>query len=144
MGALMRRFFLALAALALSMLSAGNDVALAQAGPGERIERISNRRLSGNAYASLRGLTFQQCEKRCLADRQCTALEHTRGGSVVAGANASQCKLFRSFGTAQASADSDVGLKRPALAAKAPPHAPPKVTATPPAPMPHKPELKAA
>ena len=141
----MRKFYLTLAAVALVLISAGTDSSVAQGGSGERIDKVSNQRLAGNSYANLRGLSYQQCERRCLAERQCKALEHTRGGAV--GGTASQCRLFSSFGAAHASRDADIGYKRPGLAKdKAPPLAAkpaPKVTANaPPAPPKPGPKLR--
>jgi esterase/lipase superfamily enzyme len=137
----MRKISLTLAAVALVLVSAGTDSSLAQGGAGERIDKVANQRLAGNSFASVRGLSYQQCERRCLADRQCKALEHVRGGTV--GAAASQCRLFSSVGAAQASQNSDIGYKRSALAKdKAPPpvaRTAPKVTAP---PAPPKPEAK--
>jgi esterase/lipase superfamily enzyme len=135
----MRKFSFTLAAVAFILVAAGIGNTAAQAGPGERIDKISNQTLTGNPFVSLRGLSYQQCERRCLAERQCRALEHIRGGT--AGANTSQCRLFSSFGAAHASQASDIGYKRPGLAETLPPVAgpAPKVTAIPP-PAPHKSE----
>ena len=140
----MRKFFLTLAAVAPIVLSAGIDSSLAQGSSGERIDKVANRRLTGNSYASLKGLSYHNCERRCLADRQCKALEHTRGGP--AGGAASQCRLFNSAGAAYAAQNSDIGYKRSGLAKDtAPPPVPkpaPKVTAIPPPALP-KSESKA-
>jgi esterase/lipase superfamily enzyme len=131
----MRTFPLTLAAAA--MLSwAGSAGLAAQRGTPERIDKLANHRLTGSAYASLRGLSYEQCERRCLADRACRALEHIHGGGT---ANAS-CRLFRAFGTAHAAANSDVGYKRPTVAKDTAPPAPtarpiappPKIAAAPP------------
>src|ERR1700693_5149375 len=110
----MRKFSLTLAAVALVLISAGTDSSVAQGGSGERIDKVSNQRLTGNSFTSLRGLSYQECERRCLADRQCKALEHIRRRAV--GASASHCRLFSSFGAAHASRNSDIGYKRPGLA----------------------------
>ncbi len=140
----MRKFFLTLAAAALTLIGAGADLSLAQGGAGERIDRVSNQRLAGSPFSDLRGLSYQQCERRCLGDRQCMAIEHVRGGPT--GAGASHCRLFRTFGAAHAAGDADVGYKRSGVAKDtAPPHAAkpaPHVTALPP-PKP-EPHLKAA
>jgi len=137
----MWKFSLALAVAALVLVLAGTDSSVAQGGPGDRIDKVSNRRLTGNSFASLRGLSYQQCERRCLADRQCMALEHVRGGT--AGPRASHCRLFSSYGAAHASRDSDIGYKRPGVVKdKALPpvaRSAPRVTAVPP-PAPSKPE----
>src|SRR5262249_4897317 len=118
----MRKIPLTLAAVAMLSWAGAGDLA-AQSGTGERIDKVANRRLTGSAYASLRGLSYEQCEQRCLADRQCRALEHVRGG--VGRASTSQCRLFRAFGMAHAAPNTDVGYKRPALARDiAPPSAP--------------------
>jgi esterase/lipase superfamily enzyme len=108
----MRRFPLTLAVVAMLSGAGGADLA-AQSGTAERIDKVANHRLTGSAYASLRGLSYGQCERRCLADRACRALEHIRGG--IGAANNSQCRLFRAFGAAHAAANSDVGYKRPTL-----------------------------
>jgi esterase/lipase superfamily enzyme len=117
----MRKFSLTLAAVVLILLSAPIDRAAAQGGPGERIDKIPNQGLAGTSFANLRGLSYEECEKRCLADRQCKALEHVRGGTT--GENASQCRLFSAFGEARASQVSDIGYKRTVLATddKSPP-----------------------
>jgi esterase/lipase superfamily enzyme len=141
----MRKSFLTLAAVAFVVLSAGADSSLAQGGSADRIEKVSNRRLTGAAYASLNGLSYRTCERRCLADRQCKALEHTRGGR--AGGAAAQCRLFRAAGAAHAAPNSDVGYKRAGLAQDkaAPPvtRSAPKVTAIPP-PKSSEPALRSA
>src|SRR5689334_19545855 len=110
----MRNISLTLAAAALALVSAGTGSSLAQGGSAERIDKVSNRGLAGHSYASLKGLTYSQCERRCLADTRCKALEHVR--RVAIGANDSQCRLFSSFGAVHASQNSDVGYKRPGLA----------------------------
>src|SRR5215831_11364015 len=115
----MRRFSLTLAAVAMLSWAGGADLA-AQSPTAERIDKVANHRLTGSAYAILRGLSYEQCERHCLADHACRALEHFRGGIGVA--NASQCRLFRAAGTAHAAPNSDVGYKRSILAKdKAPP-----------------------
>jgi len=140
----MRNFSFALAAAALILASAPNNAALAQGSSGERIDKVSNQRLAGSAFASLTGLSYQQCERRCLADPQCKALEHVRGGGTP-GKSTSRCRLFSSFGAAQASQGSDIGYKRstvakskvaPPVVKSAPPVArsEPKVTSVPPPP----------
>src|SRR5262245_8569206 len=106
----MRTFPLTLAAVAMLSWAGAGDAA-AQSATAERIDKVANRRLTGSPYASLSGLSYEQCERRCLAERACRALEHVRGG-----ASASQCRLFGAFVTAHAAAHSDVGYKRPALA----------------------------
>jgi esterase/lipase superfamily enzyme len=134
----MRKFFLTLAAVALALIGGGADISLAQGGAGERIDRVSNRRLTGSPFADLRGLSYQLCERRCLANRQCMALEHVRGGAT--GAGASHCRLFSSFGASRAASDADIGYKRASVATdKAPPpvaRSAPKVTAPPPSATP--------
>ena len=122
----MRRFPLTLAAVAMLTWAGGAEMAAqshaakrATERATERIDKVANHRLTGSAYATLRGLSYEQCERRCLADRACKALEHVRGGT--GGAKTSQCSLFRGFGAAHAAADSDVGYKRPMLAKDAAP-----------------------
>ena len=129
----MRRFPLTLAAVAMFSWAGGADLA-AQSRTTERIDKVANHRLTGSAYASLRGLSYEQCERRCLADHACRALEHIRGGT--GGANTSQCRLFRAFGTAHAAANSDVGYKRPTLAKDIAPPVGPAPRARPIAPSP--------
>jgi esterase/lipase superfamily enzyme len=129
----MRRFPLTLAAVAMLSWAGGADLA-AQSRTAERIDKVANHRLIGSAYASLRGLSYEQCERRCLADHACRALEHIRGGT--GGANTSQCRLFRAFGSAHAAANSDVGYKRPTLAKDIAPPVGPAPTARPSAPSP--------
>jgi esterase/lipase superfamily enzyme len=129
----MRRFPLTLAAVAMFSFTGGADLA-AQSRTAERIDKVANHRLTGSAYASLRGLSYEQCERRCLGDHACRALEHIRGGT--GGLNTSQCRLFRAFGTAQAAANSDVGYKRATLARDIAPPAGPAPTARPIAPSP--------
>jgi esterase/lipase superfamily enzyme len=119
----MRKFSLTLAAAALVLAWAGLGSAVAQNAPGDRIEKAANQRLSGSSYISLRGLSYEDCEKRCLAEQQCKALVHVREGA--AGAIASQCRLFSTFGTALAAQDSDVGYKRQGLAKDTSPPPPP-------------------
>jgi esterase/lipase superfamily enzyme len=127
----MRKFSLMLAALALALISAGAGGAVAQGGAGERIDKVSNRKLGGHPFISLKGLSYHECEQRCLADGQCKALEHTRAGGATG-----QCRLFSSFGGAHAAQDADVGYKRQGVAKdKAPApvaRSAPKVTAAPP------------
>jgi esterase/lipase superfamily enzyme len=141
----MRKFSLTLAAAALVLISAGTGSSMAQGGSGERIDKISNRSLTGNSFVSLQGLSYHNCERRCLVSPECKALEHTRGGR--AGGAASQCRLFSSVGAARASQSSDIGYKRSALAKDtAPPpvaRSAPKATA-PLAPPKPEPKLKSA
>ena len=73
--------------------------------------------MNGTSYARLTGLTYEQCEARCLGDPQCVALEHFRGGGVIFGRTA-QCKLFSSAGEPRASTLADSGYKRPGAAPK--------------------------
>jgi esterase/lipase superfamily enzyme len=129
----MRRFLLTLAAVAMLTWAGGAEMA-AQSRGAERIDKVANHRLTGSAYASLRGLSYEQCERRCLIDHACKALEHVRGGP--GGANTSQCRLFRAFGTAHAAADSDVGYKRSMLARDAAPRVGSTPVARPVAPSP--------
>jgi esterase/lipase superfamily enzyme len=139
----MRRFSLTLAAVVMLSWAGGADLA-AQGPTAERIDKVANFRLTGSAYAILRGLSYEQCERRCLADHACRALEHIRGGIGVA--KASQCRLFRATGTALPAANSDVGYKRSILArdttptvsstSRARPIAPSPKTAHAPAPPP--------
>src|SRR5262245_3275317 len=129
----MRRFPFTLAAVAMLSWAASADLA-AQSRTAERIDKVANHRLTGGAYASLKGLSYEQCERRCLADHACRALEHIRGGT--GGANTSQCRLFRAFGTAHAAANSDVGYRRPTLAKDIAPPVRPAPTARPIAPSP--------
>ena len=134
----MRKFSLTLAAAALVLAWAGLGSAVAQNASGDRIEKAANQRLSGSSYISLRGLSYEDCEKRCLAEQQCKALVHVREGA--AGAIASQCRLFSTFGTALAARDSDVGYKRQGLAKDTspppPPSAQPRVGSAAPPPKP--------
>jgi len=132
----MRRFALVLAAAVLVLFTAGLGSAMAQGSSGDRIEKVANRRLAGNAYTSLSGLSYADCEKRCLAETQCKALVHERGGA--GGRPPSLCRLYSVFGTAMASQGSDVGYKRQGLAdgKSAPPPAQPGMGAKAPAPKP--------
>ena len=93
----MRKFLLTLAAVVLGLISTGTDSSLAQ---GERIDKVSNRRLAGSSFVNLRGLSYQECERRCMAEQRCKALEHIRGGA--ARGSTSQCRLFSAFGAAHA------------------------------------------
>lgn len=90
-------------------LVAGPSVATAQT--RSHIEKSANQRLSGDAFATFTGLSYDQCESRCLAEPQCQALEHYRGGRVLA--RQTQCKLFSSTGDARPNQYADVGYKRP-------------------------------
>src|SRR5947209_6560859 len=112
----MRKSFVAMAAVAIILLSGSADDAAAQGSSHDRIERVANHRLTGSVFADLRGLTYRDCERRCLVDRQCVALEHVRG--AAAGAIASHCRLFRSVGAAHAARDADIGYKRSSAAAE--------------------------
>ena len=136
---LMRKSSLTMAAVALIVLSARADSAVAQGGSGDRIDKVSNHRLAGSSYTSLRGVSYSQCERRCLAEPQCKALELIRGGGATG-----LCRLFSSVGAAHVSQNADIGYKRPGLAADKmlPPAAKPvpKVTAVPPH-APPKPEV---
>ena len=129
----MRKFCFTLATMASVLLCVGANISAAQGASGERIEKISNRRLAGHTFLTLRGLDYQQCEARCLSEQQCKALEHVHGSS--SGLRASTCRLFSSFTSAHASTGADVGYKLPGLAKGAKPQpekSPPKVTAAPP------------
>src|SRR5262245_875642 len=128
----MRRFPRTLAAVVLLLWAVGADLA-AQSATAERIDKLANHRLTGSAYASLTGLSYEQCERRCLADHACRALEHIRGAG---GAKTSQCRLFRAFGNAHAAANSDVGYKRSTLAKETPPRVGSAPTVRPIAPSP--------
>ena len=127
----MRKSSLTLAVVALIVLSAGADCAVAQGGSGDRIDKVSNHRLTGNAFTSLRAVSYSQCERRCLAEPQCKALELIRGGGATG-----LCRLFSSVGAAHVSQNADIGYKRPGVVTdKALPPAAkpaPKVTALPP------------
>ena len=105
---LMRKSSLTLAAVALIVLSARVDSAVAQGVSGDRIDKVSNHRLTGNSFASLRGVSYSQCERRCLAAPQCKALELIRGAGATG-----LCRLFSSVGAAHVSQNADIGYKRP-------------------------------
>ncbi len=96
-------------ALGLFALATGGLTPDANAQGRSHIEKSTNKRLSGVAYATLPNLTYEQCEDRCNADQQCVALEHFRAGVV----RRSQCKLFSSAGETRDNRYSDVGFKRP-------------------------------
>ena len=128
----MRRFPRTLAAVVMLLWAVGADLA-AQSATAERIDKLANHRLTGSAYASLTGLSYEQCERRCLADHACRALEHIRGAG---GAKTSQCRLFRAVGNAHAAANSDVGYKRSTLAKETPPRVGSAPTVRPIAPSP--------
>jgi hypothetical protein len=135
----MRKFSFTLATVALILVAVGTDTSVAQGGSGVRIDKVSNQRLSGNSFKSLNGLSYQQCERLCLTDPQCMALEHIRVRDTPGGST-SQCRLFHSFGVAHASPGSDIGYKRSDVAKKnAPPplsDSVPEVTSVPPKPEP--------
>jgi len=95
--------------LTLPLGLAGGGSAAAQ-GQSGHIERIANKRLSGTAYAKLPGLSYEECEARCLADAKCVALEHFRGGRIVN--RGTQCRLFSAAGEERASTYSDIGYRR--------------------------------
>lgn len=91
--------------------------AVAQGNPGSQtIERVANRSLKGAAYARLRGLSWGQCEARCLADARCLGFEHFRGGGVIR--RVANCALFSVIESSNESRYSDVGYKRRSVASK--------------------------
>lgn len=148
----MRRVFFTWAAMMLFLVSAGSHGSLAQDGSGARIDKVANRGMSGSPFATLRGLSYQQCERSCLLDAKCLALEHVRATGTAA-ANKSQCRLFSSVGAVRAAQGSDIGYKRSSVAkSKAPPPAaaappvaqpaPPKVTMMPRVAPPPGPSMK--
>jgi esterase/lipase superfamily enzyme len=113
-GSMRRTLHAAVAAVAAALVLAAPLTpapAEAQTG-GQHIEKVANRRLSGTSYARLTGISYAQCEARCLADAQCVALEHHRGGRIVFGRTA-QCRLFSAAGEARSSNFADIGYKRP-------------------------------
>jgi esterase/lipase superfamily enzyme len=79
------------------------------------IEKVENKALKGAAYARVRDLTYQQCERRCLEDARCVAIEHYRGGGVLR--RSSNCALFSSIEKSGDSKYSDIGFKRRSVAA---------------------------
>lgn len=112
---------LAICVLAVPVLS---GPAMAQGG-GQHIDKVANKRLSGTSYARIRGLSYEDCERRCLAEARCVAIEHYRGGGVIFGRNA-QCKLFSVAGEVRSSNFADIGFKRAGPGRRPPP---PPVTA---------------
>lgn len=98
-----------------SVLCAPMHLAVAQS--DSYIEKVGNKRISGRPYVRMSGLSYAQCEQRCLQDPQCKSLEHYRGGGVVIGRNAS-CRLFSDVGDTRDSRYADVGFKRTRAAAR--------------------------
>ena len=99
------------------------------------IEKVENKALKGAAYARLKGLTYQQCEQRCLADARCVAIEHYRGGGLLR--RSSNCALFSSVEQTADAKHSDIGYKRRSVAAApgaAAPSARPRIGGAPPRP----------
>jgi esterase/lipase superfamily enzyme len=80
------------------------------------IEKIEGRALSGTAYARLTGLTYKQCETRCLGDQRCVALEHMPAKDDPP--QLARCSLFSATRTARADADAVIGYKRGVVAAR--------------------------
>lgn len=102
---------LAAAVVMAASLISGSAVVEAQSPTQSRIEKVSNKRLSGTAYLRLNGISYAACEARCLAEPECTALEHFRGTGGVFGRTA-QCRLFKAAGQAHPSQTADIGYKR--------------------------------
>ncbi len=107
----MKRHFIRLAMLAVAALTMflGSGAADAQ-NRSHHMVREANKRLTGNAYATLRGLDYDACEARCLAEAKCVALEHYRGGRVFN--RQPQCKLFSSIGETRSNKHADIAFKR--------------------------------
>lgn len=101
--------------VALCCLSLGVPPAAQAQGRASHIERSTNYRLSGTVIATVRGLTWEQCEARCLGEQRCIAIEHFRGGFVLN--RATQCKLFSTAGDRRANRYADIGFKRPGVGA---------------------------
>lgn len=79
-----------------------------------RIEKRESKSLRGDAYVRLTGLSYAQCEERCLRDPQCVAMVHYRGGGTIQRSPA--CSLFSALDDEVASTTSDVGYKRQSTA----------------------------
>ncbi len=105
----LKHFARAMTALAILVVGAASLPATVRA-QTSRIEKIDSTAVTGSAYARLRRLTYDQCEKRCLSDRRCVALEFHEG---EAGRRRSfNCALFSSIGQTRKAANTIVGLKR--------------------------------
>jgi len=103
-------------------LSALHDAAFAQA----FIQKVENKALTGAAYSRLRNLSFAQCERVCLRDARCVAIEHHRGGGAPE--RSSNCALFSKVERSADSQNSDIGYKRRAVAETDGSRSAPKIT----------------
>ncbi|MFV0295080.1 MAG: alpha/beta hydrolase, partial [Hyphomicrobiaceae bacterium] len=87
-----------------------------------RIVKAENTRLQGDAFARLRRLSYAQCERYCLADRRCKALEFYPG---EAGRRRSyNCALFSNVRAAVRARHVLAGYKRSVVALGPPPPLP--------------------
>ncbi|MGE0701381.1 MAG: PAN domain-containing protein, partial [Hyphomicrobiaceae bacterium] len=105
-----RRLVAVLGLTLAAMLAAGTAVAETY------FEKVENKVLVGSAFARLRGLTYEQCQERCLRESRCLAFEHYRGGGVIR--RSSNCALFSSVREAKSSTWSDIAYKRQSVAAE--------------------------
>lgn len=107
----MKRYFIRFAIFIIAALAMVPSLERAEAqSRSHHMVREANKRLTGKAYSTLRGLDYEACEARCLADAKCVALEHFRGGRVVN--RRAQCKLFSSVGETRSNRHADIAFKR--------------------------------
>lgn len=69
-----------------------------------RITRQRNRFFAGDGYRKVWGSTFHACERLCLADGSCKAIELARKGNV--------CQLYATVPRSSATADADIGVRQ--------------------------------
>ena len=81
------------------------------------IDKVEDQSFRGEAYIRLTGLSYAQCEERCLRDPQCVAMEHYRGGGTLR--RSPSCSLFSTVGETVASTTSVIGYKKQSTAGTA-------------------------
>lgn len=90
--------------VAPAAVQAGAKAVKTPAATGGRVVRQRNRFFVGDGYRKVSGSSFHACERLCLDDSTCRALELHRKGNV--------CQLYGSVPKTGVTNDADVGVKQ--------------------------------